>query len=284
MSRAAHAGLMLMLFVSSSAAEPSGHDKKRAAELATQSAKHYKRGEFEVSVALLRQAYALYPEPNLLYNLARSLESMGDKRGAIDQYNKYLATAKRIDDRGAIQRRVSLLERELGGKPTQPKPATPTQPADTAKSAEPANAAEPPSPPSPPVAMVEPSPPLEAPLADPFAPLPPEKLTGPSKLPLIPIGIGASAIGVGIGFGMRARDFEERADNEPIGTDAAAFHDSAVSNARVANILFVTGGAVVAAGIVWEVFVLRAQSKKSDAVVVRPMSGARGIALEWTLP
>jgi len=281
MSRAAHAGLLLLLVSSSTLAEPTTQDRKRAAELATESAKHYKRGEFEVSVALLRKAYAYYPEPNLLYNLARALEGMGDKRGAVDQYTLYLSKAKRVDDRGAIERRVALLERELAEKSAvasegrepqrQPQPQAEVKPqveAQTVAQPEPAN------------------PSLEAPLLDPFAQPPPEKVTPPSKLPLIPIGVGAAVIGAGVSFGLHARDYEEQARNEPIGLDAAEDHAHAVDNARIANIMFVTGGAVLAAGIVWEVFVLRAQSKKSDAVTWAPRAlvSPRGIALEWTLP
>jgi tetratricopeptide (TPR) repeat protein len=257
MSRAALVGFVLLLTSSSTWAEPTAQDRKRAGELATESATHYKRGEFEVSVALLRKAFALYPEPNLLYNLARSLEGLGDKRGAVDSYKKYLATAQRIDDRGAIERRVSLLERELGDKQpvvtTKPSPAQPS------------------------------SPPLAAPLADPFAP-PPEKLEPPSKLPLIPIALGAATIGAGVSFGLRARDFEQQAVEEPFALAAAEAHDNAVSNARIANVLFVTGGAVLVAGIVWEVIVLRAHGKQTDSATPRANVGARSIMLEWDLP
>jgi tetratricopeptide (TPR) repeat protein len=270
MSSGAHAGLLLLfgLLGTTAQAEPTAADRKRAGELATESAKHYKRREFEVSVALLRKAYALYPEPNLLYNLARSLEGMGDKRGAVDEYNKYLATAKRVDDRGAIERRVTMLERELAEKQS-PAPTKPREPKTEAA----APAIEPPGPP------------LDVPLADPFAP-PPEKVTGPSKLPLIPIGVGVAAIGAGITFGLRARELERSAIKDPVAFDASKDYADAVTNARVANILFVAGGAVLAAGVVWEVFELRAQRKNSDAVTmtVHPTLSARGIVLEWTLP
>src|SRR5688500_9277618 len=109
-------------FAKQRASQSDPASKQRAAELSAQSAKHYKRGEFEVSAALLRQAYALYAEPNLLYNLARSLEGMGDKQGAVDAYDRYLATGKDIEDRGAIERRVSLLRRELIDQRGEPEP------------------------------------------------------------------------------------------------------------------------------------------------------------------
>jgi tetratricopeptide (TPR) repeat protein len=226
--------------------------KKRAAELSAQAAQHYKRGEFEVSAALLRQAYALYAEPNLLYNLARSLEGMGDKQGAVNAFDRYLATGKDIEDRGAIERRVSLLRRELidqRGDPVR----------------EPVPAAAP--------APVVAEPPRTA-----------ERVTPPSKLPWIPIVGGVAMLGAGVGFGMRARDFEQQANEEVLGADARDAYEVAQSNATVANVAFAVGGAVLAGGIVWEVIVLRRQSKKSDVVSVRPTLGGHGVALEWALP
>ncbi|HEY5927482.1 MAG TPA: hypothetical protein VIV11_37615 [Kofleriaceae bacterium] len=310
MSRAALAGFVLLLASAAALAQPTPAKRKRAGELATESAKHYKRGEFEVSVALLRQAYALYPEPNLLYNLARSLEGMADKRGAVDAYKRYLANAKRIEDRGALERRIKLLERELGGQaPAQLDGDKPrrdlgktdadktkpgfnktdrTKPDATAKHvavgttsplAEPTF--EPP--PSRPVDRDEPIG-TSAPLADPFSPLPAERVTPPSRLPLLVIGVGVATIGTGFGLGWRALEFEKSAREQMVGLDASEDRARAVSFANTANILFVAGGAVLATGIVWEIFELRAQSKKSDAVTLRPLASGRGLAVEWRLP
>src|SRR5438046_3134535 len=109
--RALNAFWIVLVTCGVAAAEPD--PKKHAAELAAESQTHYKRGEFEISVALLRQAYALYPEPNLQYNLGRSLESMGDAKGAIEAYDNYLANGKNIEDRGAIERRVATLKQQV---------------------------------------------------------------------------------------------------------------------------------------------------------------------------
>ena len=67
-------------------------------------------------------------------------------------------------------------------------------------------------------------------------------------MPLIPIAIGAATIGGGVSLGLRARDFEQQADEEPFALDAKAAHDQARSNARLANVLFATGGAILATG------------------------------------
>ena len=253
-------------FAKQRASQSDPASKKRAAELSAQAAQHYKRGEFEISAALLRQAYALYAEPNLLYNLARSLEGMGDKQGAVDAYDRYLATGKDIEDRGAIARRVSLLRRELIDQRGEPEPASPTRP-KLSPTRRPASAV-----------TAEPA----APLADP--PPSTDRVSPPSKLPWIPIAGGAAMIGAGVVFGMRARAFEQQANEELVASEAREDYEVAQRNATFANVGFAVGGAVLVGGIVWEVIVLRRQNKRSDVRSVRPMLGGHGIALEWTLP
>jgi len=112
----------VVFLVSAIASADPASDKQRAGELAAESAQHYKRGEFELSAALLRKAYGLYPEPNLLYNLARSLEGMGDKAAAVEAYDAYLQTAKQVEDRGAVERHVATLKAELVDKMARTRP------------------------------------------------------------------------------------------------------------------------------------------------------------------
>ncbi len=231
-------------------------NRRRAAQLSAQSAEHYKRGEFEIAAALLRQAYALYAEPNLLYNLAREIEGMGDKAGAVDAYEKYLTNAKHIDDRGAIERRVATLKSEIAQRP-----AAAQQPA----TAEPSPASLPPT--AQPVLGPEPEPTSE-------------RVTPPSKLPWIPIVGGLAVVGGGVGFGLHAVALEDAASQEPSALAAEDFHDSARDNAMIANVMFAVGGAVLVTGIVWEVIVLKRQSKKTD--LPRPVATAHSVGVEWT--
>src|ERR1051325_4270270 len=88
-------------------------NKQEARDLAAKSAVAYKQGKFEEAATLLRDAYARYPEPNLLYNLARALEGLGDRQGAIDAYERYLDSKAQIEDRPGIERRVTTLKAEL---------------------------------------------------------------------------------------------------------------------------------------------------------------------------
>ncbi len=237
-------------------AEPDPTAKKHAAELAAESAQHYKRGEFEVSVALLRQAYALYPEPNLLYNLGRSLESLGDVKGAVEAYESYLATAKAIEDRGAIERRVATLKADLAEKERLAKPA------------------EVPAPPPAPVVVQ----PLPAPAQ------PADTTEHVSALPWIPIVAGLAVVGGGAYFGHASSTKHDQAVVASVGTDAQQLQSDATNDAKYANVLFVAGGVVLAGGVIWEIVARATSHHASNAVGARIHVSPTTVGLEWTLP
>jgi tetratricopeptide (TPR) repeat protein len=207
-------------------AEPSVADKQRAAELAAQSAEHYKRGELEVAVALLRQAYALYPQPNLLYNLGRSLEKLGDAKAAVDAYQQYLADAKDVPDRPAIERRIAALQATL-----PPEPAAPPAP-----------------PPSIPTPAPAPAPVIATPSA--------VVATAPARTgawPWLTIGVGVVLGGTGGVLGYLSSTRHDDAVASTVGASAASLQAEAQHLALAANVLFVVGGVVAASGIVWVV-------------------------------
>ena len=220
----------VFVWVLTATATAYGDAKQQAADLAAKSAQHYKRGEFEESAKLLREAYARYPEPNLLYNLARSLEGLGDRQGAIDAYEQYLASAKKIEDRAGIERRVATLKTELAEEKRRAAEAakqadTPTEPVipekrDTPVDTSPSEPEEPPRP--------------------------------RNRLPAwITIAGGVAIAATGGVFGYLANQNHNRAVDAMTGVEAQSFQDTAHRDAVVANVLFGVGGAVVIAGVVW---------------------------------
>jgi tetratricopeptide (TPR) repeat protein len=215
--------LATLLVAPTALAEPTAADKQRAAELAAQSAEHYKRGELEVAVALLRQAYALYPQPNLLYNLGRSLEKLGDAKGAIDAYAQYLAAAKNVPDRDIIEHRIAALKAKLPPEPPPPPPPPPARP--------PVVAAPPP---------IVTSPPSRA-------------ATAPSAWPWVTLGMGVALEGTGGALGYLASQHHEDAVASKVATTAASLQSEAQHLALAANVLFAVGGVVAVTGLVWEV-------------------------------
>jgi len=236
--------------------------KRRAGELAAEAAQHYKRGEFEVSAALVRQAYGLYPEPNLLYNLARSLEGMGDKKGALEAYQQYLATAKDIEDRGALERRVATLQAELAAAN---KPAEPSEPVAP-----------------PPVPAPRPAP-APAPAPAPVVVVPPvDREEPPSRWPLAVIGVGVVTVAGGGGCALLANSRHDDATNAAGALDAQSLQNSAQHYATIANVLFVAGGVIAVGGLVWEIHSLGSHHRTSGVTArARVAPSAVGLEVTW---
>jgi tetratricopeptide (TPR) repeat protein len=109
----AAAAFAVSLAISSAPASAGEAEQKQALELYAKGKEAYKEGRFEDAVKLIDAAYALHPEPVLLYNLARAHEGLGDFPKAIAAYEKYLTTEKQIADRGAIEQKVTSLKRTV---------------------------------------------------------------------------------------------------------------------------------------------------------------------------
>lgn len=72
---------------------------------------HFRQGRFEEAAVDFQKAFVLTNHRDLLFNIARSREKLGDKEGAIQWYRAYLATEPA--DETAVIHRI----RQLGGEP-----------------------------------------------------------------------------------------------------------------------------------------------------------------------
>jgi hypothetical protein len=77
-----------------------------ALDLSEQARARYEAGEFSRALALFDQAYARDPDPNLLFNIARCHEKLGDTAAALDKYEAFLASAN-ADPDGLTKARAS---------------------------------------------------------------------------------------------------------------------------------------------------------------------------------
>ena len=251
--------LVLAAATSIAAAQPATDGKQRALTLFQESDVHYKRGEFERAVELLREAYALYPEPILIYNLARALEGLGDLPGAIEQYERYLDEEPNIEDRGAIERRITTLKDQVATRPATDGGAPASTP--------------PPDPPTPPV-IVPIAPDVRA-----------SSPTPPSKLPWIVAGAGVVVLGGGGVFGYLSHAGADDARREPVQTEAVRLHDAARRDATIANVMFAAGGAIAIGGVVWGVL----DARRGSPAPAPTVAGARvevapsWVGLRWEL-
>jgi len=243
---ALRASAIVVVATAALAAADPGTDKTRALALFGESAKAYKTGQFERAASLLREAYGLYPEPILLYNLARALEGLGDTVGAIAQYQRYLDAAVDIPDRAGIERRIAVMKEQLAAQ----------------------KRADAPPPPPPPRPRIVPSTPLPVVIDTPRR----ASYVGPIAV----IGVGVAALAGGAGAGVLAQHAHASAVAAADQLTAANDQRDATRYAAAANIAFVAGGALVATGAIW--LVVRARQHRDTHVRV----GAGSIAAAWS--
>ncbi len=100
----------------------------RAEALFFEGLAQYRKGAFEEAALRFQEAYVLTRHRDMLFNVARSRERLGDTEAAIQWYRSYLATTP--SDETAIIHRI----RQPGGDPTpvalpdQPEPEAPRGP------------------------------------------------------------------------------------------------------------------------------------------------------------
>ncbi len=240
-------------------------DREKALALFEDSDKANKAGNFERAAELLREAYSLYPEPLLLYNLGRAQEGLGDPAGAVQSYERYLEDAKDIKDRGAIERRIETLRAQLAKQEEDARRRAEEEERRRREEEE---------------RRRNPPPPID------------ERTPLTKYGPWITMGAGGATVLTGVYFGLRASNRHDDALATPIQRDAAELQNSAERSATIANVLFVVGGAAVAGGIAWKLWqwsddaspqASAARDRAAPGSVALKI-GPGNIALEWVLP
>jgi len=247
--------LALFLAPATASAQAAPPDKARAVELFKKSEDAYRAGDFDKAIKLLDEAYALDPQPVLVYNRARAAEGIGDFDGAIAGYEKFLAEEPNTRDRGAIEQRLATLKRQRDER------AALVKERDARRDA-------PPPPPPPPPPREEPAPP----------PPTPEKPAQRSVYPYVVAGAGGVGLVMGTIFGVMALGKKDDAVNERTQQKSMDLKDSADGLATASTVSFVIGSVLVVAGVTWWVL----DSKKTSAGRVGPYVTASGVGV--TLP
>lgn len=208
--------------------------KDKALSLFETSDRAYKAGRFEEAARLLSEAYALYPEPLLLYNLGRAQEGLGDLRAAVASYARYLRDGRGIVDRGAIERRIATLEAQLEARDAEARTLAASEAARQRAEAE--------------RSRIE-----RARLADDRSPV-------ERHGPWIAVGAGTLVVAAGALYGFRATSAHDDAVAAPVQRDARTLQDSAERSATIASALLVAGGLVAAGGVGWKIWQWRTRS------------------------
>jgi tetratricopeptide (TPR) repeat protein len=142
----------------------------------------YTLNHYDRAILEFEAGYAESPQPAFLFNLAQAHAKLGDKRLALDFYQKYLELGALPQDVPLVKENIERLTRELDAE-IAPKPA-------------------PPPPPTPPPTVVAPPPAIEV-----TASKPPAKANHSWA---IGVGIAATvaviAVVIGLSVGLTARE------------------------------------------------------------------------------
>ncbi len=252
--------LALILLLAPSGAFAQGEppdDQEKAIQLFQKSGVAYKAGKFQEAADLLLEAYRLDPNPTLLYNLARALESAGDPEGALDAYRRYLSEAEEIPDRVAIEARVANLDRQVQEKRELRARLKAEQAAKEAA----ARAAE---------------------EAQSLAAKPKPRVEGPGAVPWIIAGVGALGLGGGAVLGLMAQSEHQNAQDAANQQETVKFNDSAQGLATGANIAFIAGGVVAAGGLIWGLVAPSGDDEDPEAVTATFSFSPHGFAITGT--
>lgn len=216
-----------------SAAEPAhpppadpGDATSQALTLYRLGSEAYDQGRFEDAAGLLLKAYSLHEEPVILFNLARVYEGMGDLPKALDAYRAYLDRDPHASDRGSIEQRVATLRKQIDERAALERLRE-----EEHRLAEEARRA--------------------AAEASTRAASEAQERRRPHWVPWAVAGAGVLGIGAGAILGAISRGRYDSAVSDAFKAPAEADYKSAQGFATAANVAFVAGGVVAAAGTTW---------------------------------
>lgn len=196
----------------------------RAVALYEESEEHYREGRFAMAAMMLREAYGLFPDPDLLYNLARAYEGSGNLEGALESYARFLEAEPETGDRGAIEARMETLRAQLEEREELE--------SERVRAEEERREAE--------DRAVRAEAEAEAVVAE-----------QTSDLPWVMGGVGVASLVAGGVFRVLAERRDDAADSAPTQDAADDARDDADDFTTLSNVALVTGAVLTAAGAGW---------------------------------
>lgn len=83
--------IALCVLCSAPAVAQEGEGFSEVEKLYTQGATHFNRGQFSDALVKFQEAYKVYPAPNLLFNMARCYQALGQMDLAVTTYQRFTA-------------------------------------------------------------------------------------------------------------------------------------------------------------------------------------------------
>lgn len=240
---------------------PEPSDTDRANQLSAEGVAAYERGDFQGAIELLMQAYELSPQPNLVFNIGRVYEELGDLEQAQKFYTEFLTLpGVELETRAFAAERVEVIRRVL------------TQAQAKAQ----AEAQEGDDPPDPQVRPTADATQMEPTTAPPPRGMPKLRIAGAATL----AAGGAALIAAGVLGGIGASRAKQAGEEQLVADQNEMLRD-ARSLAGAADGLFIAGGIVAAAGITMLGVSYAKRFNKQRASVV-PSVGSRHVSLGFT--
>jgi tetratricopeptide (TPR) repeat protein len=230
--------------------------------LTEQASQKFRDKEYDAAVALFEQAYALNPEPNILFNIGRIYEEAGKLEDAIVYYERFV-TDPQVD---LDSRQKALRRRDVAREIVEIKRR------DEAKR----RGEEEQKPP--PVEVKSPDPvfvPTEVVVDDP--PRPRTRSTRPIGWALVGTG-GAALIGGFVVGGVAKRYHRAFSETYKL-EEARDFKATGLKLAPAADALFIAGGILAAAGIVILLLPQSRRSSKKSALLPQVTPNSVGVGV-----
>lgn len=237
-------------------------------QLFAEGAALFNKGDYAGALEKFSKAHGLIPEPNLLFNIARCHEAMGQVELAIERYEAFVAHPEAGgESRQDAQQRLARLRQAQAEAAARPRSGRGPAPLDTVTPAAGRSAAGPDR------AVVG-------------------GTRGYSPWQWVSLGVGAAAAGVGVGmFLMGASDSSQaddwkrtgrKDDGSPVrATEIDDLRDRAAQKKLIGYIAMGAGGAALATGVVLWVLDLKAGRRRDAAnkAVAFDLSGGPAGAL-----
>ena len=220
---------------------------KEARKLTGEATVEYNVGHFERALDLYAEAYERYPKPALLFDLGQCHRQLGHYERAIFFFQGYLREQPAAANRALVEKFIDTAQQQLDAQR-----ATEAAQAQ-ARAAEAARAQNPPS-------VSSPVPGTLATATEP-SPARPTEASSPvlRTVGFVTAGVGALLVGGGTYAGLRsaslAKEISQVSARQGAWTPQyQSDYQSGKSFATVANVLYVSGAALLATGIAFTVF------------------------------
>ncbi|HEU4616375.1 MAG TPA: hypothetical protein VFS15_29955 [Kofleriaceae bacterium] len=268
---------LLVVLATASVADAKPRGKAAVKAHVDRAAKAHKAGDYARALEELQAAYAIDPQPKLLYAIAQVHAKLDDCAKAIDFYEQFIAATSDKSKQAVAQQAIDACKQRVAAEPA-PEPAA----------VEPAPEPEPEPEPAPPPAEQPPAtepPKREIRAFDEPRPAPPAAVTVTTHSPWYsdPLGdalvIGGVAATVGSILMYRSAGRELDAAEAATALDDYADHRSSAERKQLYTVALAGGGiALVTAGVIR--YALRDSRREARAVAIVP--GAGGGLITWS--